>query len=235
MNSLYLTCILKFENSLLSFTRFFSNKLIPIVYKKKVLQSFVNSKITTTILKHNSTMSTYSLSQDLSIPPIAGILFLGLKNLELCTKKSKKYKCGIKGQNYDSNKFANNKAIIMLSLKYPQFNLGFSWIIRFTLVSEDYNQSFEHWIFKCDALASFRWNSLNFINDLSCGSGESLVDTTLSILKILLLCFIILDLTGDHVTTHNTWVYILQKSCKIVGDTWVYILQKSCKIVNKSL
>ena len=36
---------------------------------------------------------------------------------------------GIRGQNYDSNKFSNNKAIIMLSLKYPQFNLGFSWII----------------------------------------------------------------------------------------------------------
>ena len=40
-------------------------------------------------------------------------------------------------------------------------------------VSEDYpktcpccgedNQSFEHWIFKCNVLASFRWNSLNFI------------------------------------------------------------------------
>ena len=28
------------------------------------------------------------------------------------------------------------------------------------------NQSFEHWIFKCDALASFWWNSLNFIDDL---------------------------------------------------------------------
>jgi len=28
------------------------------------------------------------------------------------------------------------------------------------------NQSFKHWIFKCDALASFRWNSLNFIDDL---------------------------------------------------------------------
>jgi len=59
-------------------------------------------------------------------------------------KKIKKYKCekyddilerywksvsrfqGIKGQNYDSNKFSNNKAIIMLSLKFPQFNLGFS-------------------------------------------------------------------------------------------------------------
>ena len=27
-------------------------------------------------------------------------------------------------------------------------------------------QSFEHWIFKYDALASFRWNSLNFIDDL---------------------------------------------------------------------
>jgi len=71
----------------------------------------------------------------------------GLKNLELY-KKIKKYKRvkyddilehywksvskfqGIKGQNYDSNKFLSNKAIIMLSLKYPQFNLGFSWIIR---------------------------------------------------------------------------------------------------------
>jgi len=36
-----------------------------------------------------------------------------------------------------------------------------------------------------------------------CGLGESLVDTTLSILKMLLPCFIILDLTGDHVTTHS--------------------------------
>ncbi|KAG4087309.1 hypothetical protein H8356DRAFT_1433819 [Neocallimastix lanati (nom. inval.)] len=97
---------------------------------------------------------------------------------------------GIKGQNYDYNKFSNNKAIIMLSLKYPQFNLGFSWIIRLRCgykynttiairmgrVSEDCpkscpcrgedKKSFEHWIFKCDALASFRWNSLNFIDDL---------------------------------------------------------------------
>jgi len=58
-------------------------------------------------------------------------------------KKIKKYKCvkyddilerygkavskfqGIKGQNYDSNKFSNNKAIFTLNLKYPQFNLGF--------------------------------------------------------------------------------------------------------------
>ena len=40
-------------------------------------------------------------------------------------------------------------------------------------------------------------------DDLSCGSGECLVDTTLFILKMLLLCFIILDLTGDHVTTHS--------------------------------
>jgi len=39
-------------------------------------------------------------------------------------------------------------------------------------------------------------------NDLSCGSGESLVDTTFSISKMLLLCFIILDLIGDH-TTHS--------------------------------
>ena len=123
-------------------------------------------------------------------------------------EKIKKYKCvkydeilerywksvskfqGIKGQNYDSNKFSNSKAIIMLSLKYSQFNFGFSWIIRLrcgykynttiairmSRVSEDCpktcpccggnNQSFEHWIFKCDALASFRWNSLNFIDDL---------------------------------------------------------------------
>jgi len=29
------------------------------------------------------------------------------------------------------------------------------------------------------------------------------MDTTLSILKMLLLCFIILDLTSDHVTTHS--------------------------------
>ena len=62
--------------------------------------------------------------------------------------KIKKYKCvkydnilerywksvskfqGIKDQNYDSNKFLNNKTIIMLSLKYPQFDLGFSRFIR---------------------------------------------------------------------------------------------------------
>ena len=78
----------------------------------------------------------------------------------------------------------------MLSLKFPQFNLGFSWIIRLRCVINtilllllewvefqencpmtypccgEGNQSFEHWIFKCDALASFRWNSLNFIDDL---------------------------------------------------------------------
>ena len=35
----------KVRKSLLSFTRFFSNKLIPIAYKKKVLQSFVISKV----------------------------------------------------------------------------------------------------------------------------------------------------------------------------------------------
>ena len=68
--------------------------------------------------------------------------------------------------------------------------MGFLWIIRLRCgykynttiavrigrISEDCpkscpccgegNRSFEHWIFKCDALASFRWNSLNFINDL---------------------------------------------------------------------
>jgi len=93
-------------------------------------------------------------------------------------------------QNYDSNKFSNNKPIIILSLKYPHFNLGFLWIIRLRYsykynttiairmdrVSEDCpktfpccgqgNRSFEYWIFKCDSLASFRWNSLNFIDDL---------------------------------------------------------------------
>ena len=71
-----------------------------------------------------------------------------IKESKTLYKKIKKYKCvkydnilerywksvskfqGIKGQNYDSNKFSDNKAIIMLSLKYPQFNLGFSWIIR---------------------------------------------------------------------------------------------------------
>ena len=42
-------------------------------------------------------------------------------------------------------------------------------------------------------------------DDLSCGSGESLVETTLSILKILLLCFIILYLTGDHFTIHSIY------------------------------
>ena len=44
--------------------------------------------------------------------------------------------------------------------------------------------------------------SNSIFDDLSCGSGESLVDT-LSISKMLLLCFIILDLTGDHVTIHG--------------------------------
>jgi len=34
-------------------------------------------------------------------------------------------------------------------------------------------------------------------------SGKNLVDTTLSILKMLLLCFIILDLTSDHVITNS--------------------------------
>jgi len=89
-------------------------------------------------------------------------------------------------QNYDSNKFSNNKAIIMLSLKYLQFNLGFSWIIRLGCgykynttvairmgrVSEDCpktcpccgegNQSFEHWIFKCNALVSFKMEFFRF-------------------------------------------------------------------------
>ena len=103
----------KVRKSLLSFTCFFLNKLIPIAYKKKVLQSFVISKIihyspllgsnksrtariqkliytglfwcidsfskngkrsseNNDYIRHNSTMSTYALSPDLSIPPIAG-------------------------------------------------------------------------------------------------------------------------------------------------------------------
>ena len=84
-------------------------------------------------------------------------------------------------------------------------------VLRLAPVVVKDNQSFEHWIFKCDALASFRWNSLNFINDLSCGSGESLVNITLSFLNMLLLCFIILDLTGDYVTTrsiHHTKIFL---------------------------
>jgi len=209
----------KVRKSLLSFTRFFSNKLIPIAYKKKVLQSFIISKViyyslllgsnksrtariqtlintglfwcigsfsingktsseNNDYIRHNSTMSTYALSRDLSIPPIAGICatlqiksftkwsksnciikdliksipkmpyYFWTKESITLYKKIKKYKCekyddilerywksvskfqGIKGQNYDCNKFSNNKAIIMHILKYPQFNLGFSWIIR---------------------------------------------------------------------------------------------------------
>ena len=38
--------------------------------------------------------------------------------------------------------------------------------------------------------------------DLSRGSRESLVDTILSIFKMFFLCFIILDLTGDYVTSY---------------------------------
>jgi len=29
------------------------------------------------------------------------------------------------------------------------------------------NQSFEHWIFKCDALASFKWNSFKISSMIS--------------------------------------------------------------------
>ncbi|KAG4083250.1 hypothetical protein H8356DRAFT_1382087 [Neocallimastix lanati (nom. inval.)] len=153
-------------------------------------------------IRHNSTISTYALSRDLSIPPIAGVCaalqIKAFAKWKHCIKKIKKYKYekyddilerywksiakfqGIKGQNYDCNKFSNNKAIIMLSLKYPQINLGFSWIIRLRCgykynttiaikmgrVSEDSTNLLNIWIFKCDALASFRWNSLNFIDDL---------------------------------------------------------------------
>jgi len=47
-------------------------------------------------------------------------------------------------------------------------------------------------------------------DDLSCGSGESLVDTPLSIFKdVNFIVFIILDLTGDHVILPI--VYIITK------------------------
>jgi len=45
--------------------------------------------------------------------------------------------------------------------------------------------------------------SNSIFDDLSCGSWESLVNTTQSILKTLLLCFVILDFNGDYVTTHT--------------------------------
>ena len=70
---------------------------------------------------------------------------------------------GIKGQNYDNNKFSNNKAIIILSLK-----LLLEWVEfqddcpkNCPCCGED-NQSFEHWFFKCDALASFRLEFFKF-------------------------------------------------------------------------
>ena len=43
--------------------------------------------------------------------------------------------------------------------------------------------------------------SNSIFDDRSRGSRENLVDTTLSISKMLLLCFIILDLTGNYVTS----------------------------------
>jgi hypothetical protein len=47
-------------------------------------------------------------------------------------------------------------------------------------------------------------------DDLSCGTGESLVDTILSNLKMLLLCFIILDLTDDlHWLCYPCWPVLL--------------------------
>eukprot|EP00833_Pecoramyces_ruminatium_P008476 jgi/Orpsp1_1/1182508/evm.model.c7180000081560.1 len=86
-------------------------------------------------------MSTYALSRDLDIPPISGsCAALQVKSF---AKWIRKYNCvkyedikeyywnsiskfqGIKGQNYDNAKFVNNKSIILLSLEYPQFNLGF--------------------------------------------------------------------------------------------------------------
>jgi hypothetical protein len=45
----------------------------------------------------------------------------------------------IKGQNYDSNKFSNNKVIIILSLRYPQFNKA---IIMFILKYPQFNLGF---------------------------------------------------------------------------------------------
>ena len=126
-------------------------------------------------------------------------------------KKIKKYKCvkyddilerywqsvskfqGIKGQNYYSNnKFSNNKAIIMLSLKYPQFNLDFRGLYVYAMVINTIllllfelvefqkivpslapvvvkvinllNIGFLNAMLL--QLASFRWNSFKFIDDL---------------------------------------------------------------------
>lgn len=99
-------------------------------------------------------------------------------------------KQGIKGKNYDRNKYCNAKYLIMLGYEFPNINLGIKWIIRLRCGYE-YNskiafksqrvlkecpsycpccqqgdQSFEHWIFECPYFSSVRWNSLNFINDL---------------------------------------------------------------------
>ena len=124
-------------------------------------------------IRHNSTMSTYALSRDLSIPPITGIcaalqiksfakwsksnciindlIKSNPKESRTLHKKIKKYKCvkyddilerygkavskfqSIKGQNYDSNKFSNNKSIIMLSLKISPTQLRVFVDYTFTL------------------------------------------------------------------------------------------------------
>ncbi len=271
----------KVRRSLFSLSNFFMNKYIPFAFKKKVLQSYViskviyfspllgsnkhrtariqslintglfwcigsyahkntlgNSKNNSEYLRHNPTMSTYAISRDLEIPPIAGTCaalqvqcfkrwakskciirdliqyipklshYSWTKETRTLYKKLKKKNCnstldikklywnnilkfqGIKGQNYEINKFIHNRQIIIFSIQYPQFNLGFSWIIRLRCgfyyntiiairsgrVSSDCprtcpccghgDQSFDHWVFYCPALSSFRCNSLNFINDL---------------------------------------------------------------------
>ena len=189
-------------------------------------------------LRHNPTMSTYAISRDLEIPPIAGtcaalqvkcfvkwrksnciikdlikfILVLShhswTKESNILRKKLSSFNCnnsksikefywnnilqfqGIKGQNYNNNKFSYNRQIVLFSIQYPQFNLGFSWIIRLRCgfsyntviairsgrVTNDCprfcpccgqdEQSFDHWVFSCPTLSSHRCDSLNFINDL---------------------------------------------------------------------
>jgi len=48
--------------------------------------------------------------------------------------------------------------------------------------------------------------AIQFFDDLSCGSWESLVDTTLSIFEgVDLVVFVILDLNGDQVTTYSIY------------------------------
>ncbi|KAG4107484.1 hypothetical protein H8356DRAFT_1332896 [Neocallimastix lanati (nom. inval.)] len=71
-------------------------------------------------------------SHNLRIPSIAGVC----SALQINSfAKWNKSNC----QNYNSNKFSNNKVIIMLSLKYLQFNLGFFVDYTFYAVVNKYN------------------------------------------------------------------------------------------------